>query len=254
MRDSFVLYTKIDEVLSELDDAATAELFRVIVEYEKTGTVPEFHNLTAKIAFIPVRQELDRNNQKWEEEKEKRRKAAGIANAAKRAKRDASEPNGTERNRTEPIATESEPNGTERNAVRADNVYVNVNDNVSPTEIDKKPQRTQASLVAESNLSDPVKEKLLEWLRYKKERRESYKETGLRALISEVHRHELEDGADAVIAIINESMANGWRGIIWEKRNNRQSTARSGPKEKIHTFTENAYDFKSLEAQLIKNA
>ena len=114
------------------------------------------------------------------------------------------------------------------------NVNVNVNENVNanakenanvnPNE-NENPKRTQAALVGESNLSDPVKDKLIEWLAYKKERREGYKETGLKSLITEVGRHEQESGSTAVINLINECMANGWRGIIWDKL---KPTARSG--------------------------
>ncbi len=123
MRESFLLYTDIGEVIESMDDKSAAALFRAIVEYEKTDVIPEIEDPIAKIAFIPVRQKLDVNNKKWAEEKEKRRKAAETANEAKRRK---SEETKTERNRTEPNGTETEPNGENRNAMHADNVLVPV--------------------------------------------------------------------------------------------------------------------------------
>ena len=87
-----------------------------------------------------------------------------------------------------------------------------------------KHARTQTAVVDESDLSEPVKEKLKEWLAYKAERRDTYKETGLKALITEVGNREQEAGSSAVIAVINESMSQGWKGIIWD----RMKKARSG--------------------------
>lgn len=62
-----------------------------------------------------------------------------------------------------------------------------------------------------------LRKKLEEWLRYKSERRESYKPTGLHSLVEQVKKHR-KDATDAQIcALIDESMANGWRGIIWDR-------------------------------------
>lgn len=62
-----------------------------------------------------------------------------------------------------------------------------------------------------------LRKKLEEWLRYKSERRESYKPTGLHSLVEQVKKHR-KDATDAQIcSLIDESMANGWRGIIWDR-------------------------------------
>lgn len=72
-------------------------------------------------------------------------------------------------------------------------------------------------IVSASSLSGPVKEKLTEWIRYKKERRESYKETGLKSLITQAQKYEQKYGSSAVIDIIGISMASGYRGIVWDR-------------------------------------
>lgn len=61
------------------------------------------------------------------------------------------------------------------------------------------------------------------WLQYKNERREGYKPTGLRALISQIENNVNRYGEDAVISLISESMASNWKGIIFEKLKNQRS-------------------------------
>lgn len=56
-----------------------------------------------------------------------------------------------------------------------------------------------------------------EWLTYKSERREGYKETGKRALLTEIHNNTQMYGEDAVIDLIHQSMASGYRGITFAR-------------------------------------
>ena len=58
-----------------------------------------------------------------------------------------------------------------------------------------------------------------EWLAYKQERKEPYKERGLKAFIKELTELSAGDGAIA-LKIINRSMANNWAGIFELKNNN----------------------------------
>ena len=229
MRDSFVLYTRWGEVIQAMSDTQTAQLFRAILAYEREEEY-EIEDTTVKIAFIPIRQELDANNEKWEKTRNAR------SNAGKQGGRPSKANDNFEKQekakKANALNAFSEKQTKTKKAVYVnvnDNVYVNdnvnVNDNVLKEEdsntviesVSVSPKKTQTSIVSESDLSDPVKEKLIEWLSYKKERRESYKETGLRSLITETRKHEQQSGAVAVIDVINLSMSNGWRGIIWDR-------------------------------------
>ena len=71
---SFVVYTGIKETLDELTDEQVAALFRGMVDYQLTGVDPEFSG-TLKFAFIPIRQQMDRDNTKWERKKAVRAEA-----------------------------------------------------------------------------------------------------------------------------------------------------------------------------------
>lgn len=65
-----------------------------------------------------------------------------------------------------------------------------------------------------------LKDKLIEWINYKKERKEEYKEIGFKSLLTQIENNCKKYGDDAVIDLITESMANNWKGIVWEKLKN----------------------------------
>ena len=68
-----------------------------------------------------------------------------------------------------------------------------------------------------SGFSSEVKSILKEWFKYKRERNESYKPTGLKNLIKRIDAKLKEYSEAEVIEIISNSMSNGWKGIIWGK-------------------------------------
>ena len=72
-------------------------------------------------------------------------------------------------------------------------------------------------IIDQYDFSEEMRAKLDEWLEYKKERRESYKSTGLTALLRKISQKSGEYGENPVMALMDECMANGWRGIIWDK-------------------------------------
>ena len=59
--------------------------------------------------------------------------------------------------------------------------------------------------------------KIKEWLEYKEERKEKYKETGLKSLLTEIENNIEIYGIDNVIELINTCMANNYKGIIFDK-------------------------------------
>ena len=63
-------------------------------------------------------------------------------------------------------------------------------------------------------LSEPLKEKLRDWMQYKKERKEGYKETGLKSFLTQIEKHEQRYGSTALIDCIDLCMARNYKGII----------------------------------------
>ena len=56
---------------------------------------------------------------------------------------------------------------------------------------------------------------VVDWLAYKKERRQSYKDTGLKALVNQIKRNAEKYGEDMLADVIQCSIANRYEGICW---------------------------------------
>lgn len=67
-RDSFILYTEIREVIETLTLEQKGILFQAILDYA-SGIPINITDPIVNIAFIPIKQNLDRNNEKWEQKK-----------------------------------------------------------------------------------------------------------------------------------------------------------------------------------------
>ena len=65
---------------------------------------------------------------------------------------------------------------------------------------------------------------ILEWLEYKKERKETYKEKGLESLLKQIDSQCSIYGDKVVANLINECMASNYKGIIFDKLKKVQPT------------------------------
>lgn len=66
-----------------------------------------------------------------------------------------------------------------------------------------------------SVLSKPLSDSVVEWLKYKKERREAYKPVSIKKFITQVKGYAEQYGEDPVIAAISDSIANGYMGVAF---------------------------------------
>ena len=139
-KDSFIVYTDIKETLDDLDDSQVAKLFRGMVDYQLTGKDPKFKGIL-KYVFIPIRQQMDRNNDKWADTKEKRAESGrkgGLKSGEVRAKQNeaneanASSASSNEANEAKPsTASTDEANEANEAVTVTVTVPVTVNDTVT---------------------------------------------------------------------------------------------------------------------------
>ena len=123
-KNSFIVYAAdIKETLDKLTDDQVAELFRGMVDYQITGEAPEFSGVL-EFAFIPIRQQMDRDNTKWERTRAKRVESGrqgGLRSGEVRKAKAENEAN---------EASDSKSKQTKQNEAN-EAVNVNVNDNVN---------------------------------------------------------------------------------------------------------------------------
>lgn len=84
----------------------------------------------------------------------------------------------------------------------------------------QKESKAAAPPAPSERFSEPVAETVREWLAYKQERREAYKPVGLKSLLTEIENQVRAHGEQAVCDVIRLSMANNWRGIVWDRIEN----------------------------------
>ena len=123
-KNSFIVYAAdIKETLDKLTDDQVAELFRGMVDYQITGEAPEFSGVL-EFAFIPIRQQMARDNTKWERTRAKRVESGrqgGLRSGEVRKAKTENEAN---------EASASKTKQTKQNEAN-EAVNVNVNDNVN---------------------------------------------------------------------------------------------------------------------------
>ena len=62
--------------------------------------------------------------------------------------------------------------------------------------------------------------KIEDWLMYKEERKEHYTETGLKSLLTQIENNTKKYGEEKIINLIDECMANNYKGIIFDRLKN----------------------------------
>lgn len=73
-------------------------------------------------------------------------------------------------------------------------------------------------------MSDAVKAKMAEWITYKMERKEAYKEQGMKSLLRQIENAYCNYGEEALCNLIDECMANNWKGIIFDRLKQQKPT------------------------------
>lgn len=80
-------------------------------------------------------------------------------------------------------------------------------------------------MISDYSISEPLADKIREWLVYKTERKETYKEQGMKSLLTQISKKTSEHGDFAIIDLIDECMANNWKGIIFERLEKRNGNS-----------------------------
>lgn len=88
---------------------------------------------------------------------------------------------------------------------------------------------------SETGFGPELQEAFQQWLSYKRERRESYKPTGLRSLVTQIQSAAREHGDSAVTEVMRLSMANGYRGIVFDRLKG-QNRAQGAVKDPIPDY------------------
>lgn len=201
-REYFPAYHSYLEAMEELTDAEKGRLFTACLLYSKTGEAPQLSG-NERYLFPAVRSQIDRDNEEYAKKCAKNRKNGELGGKRTGA-------NGSERGRTPP---ERPPNAPQEKG-KEEGKGKGKGEHIPPTPLPGGSPALQDAFAA--------------WIRYKHEKRQDYKPTGLQSLVTQVQKAAETYGEQAVIDLIGECMANNWQGIIFDRLKSGQAPRRGG--------------------------
>lgn len=219
-RESFVFYRSFFESISCLTKEQKADCLDAIAKYALDGEVIEMDGII-KALFLSMKPQIDANT---------RRYANGCRGGKPKSNQDETktEPNPNQTiTKPEPKSnqneTKTEPKSNQKVTKPEPNVNVNDNDNenenekITPlTPLKGEKEKKPSDLVEEKNFPAELKEAVLQWLKYKREKRQAYQETGLKNFLTQVKNNMDLYGAETVAAVIKASMGANYQGVVWD--------------------------------------
>lgn len=152
MNDSFILYTSYYAIIEGLTDEQLGKLMRAIFIYARDGEVINLEP-TLRMAFAFIKDDMERNQAKYNEKREKLR-----ANAQKRWQKKQLDANAEEPQQKHTKAYKSmQLDANAEIALHNDNVYDNVYDNDVSKETDNNIPSKEGLSISENPKVDPAK-------------------------------------------------------------------------------------------------
>lgn len=215
-RESFVFYRSFFESISCLTKEQKADCLDAIAKYALDGEVIEMDGII-KALFLSMKPQIDANT---------RRYANGCRGGKPKSNQNETkaEPNHNQTiTKPEPKSnqneTKTEPKSNQKVTKPEPNVNVNDNENekITPlTPLKGEKEKKPSDLVEEKNFPAELKEAVLQWLKYKREKRQAYQETGLKNFLTQVKNNMDLYGAETVAAVIKASMGANYQGVVWD--------------------------------------
>lgn len=244
MKNSFLMMMNWAIALRGLPEHSTSELIKMICAYQIDESLRETDDMTASALFESWKPCIDANNAAYEETIRRRSEAGKKGMASRWGHNTAITKNNTVITNDNKAITNDNKRITKHNHTDTDTVTDIYNNPPLPPK-----GESPESVINNSELSEPVKSMLKDWIQYKRERREAYKPAGLKSLVTTATRYEKSAGSDAVCEVIRKSMSSGYKGIVWDRLDNKTVQKEN----KFNTFNQHEYDFDALEKALIQN-
>ena len=252
----FKLWTNHLPVFEAAPDDALGRAIRAALVYCQTDQLPELDPLS-NMLFVLLKKDVDESASMFQEAVEKGKRGANvrwkktiaedsgaIAGDSRTIAEDSSAIAGDSRTMAEDSRTIAEHSSTiagDAEAKEAKDAREAKDAQEAPEGKDagkgakKAPGRKAAtdwqSMMAEYPFSPAVQEAILEWLRYKSERREPYRTQGLRSLLRQLDASCHQYGDHAVVQLIGQCMASGWKGLIFDRLSTASPAKPSGPRQ-----------------------
>ena len=84
--------------------------------------------------------------------------------------------------------------------------------------------------LVEGKVSERLKDEIAKWFKYKTERKDKYTQTGGTSLINKIEKAVGKYGDEAVISVIEDTIAAGYQGIVWDWLDKKKQVAETPPR------------------------
>ena len=179
-----------------LTDEEAGQLIKAIFEYEDTGQTVTLDR-SLQIAFLPIKNVLDRNKEKYEKVVERNKK-----NIEKRWNK-------------EDTKNTTGKNGIQKNTKNTDNDNEHDNDNDNEHDNDKKEKnkkrKTFDDVFSENHFSNDLENTIKDFIDMRKTIKKPMTTKALELLIRNLKK--LTNLEDEQIAILNQSIEHGWQTV-----------------------------------------
>lgn len=215
-REQFTFYASFAKAIQKIRKAADrAAAYDAVVNYALNGTLPDLDKLpdSVCIVFELVRPNLDAS----------RRKAQGGKNGRKTE--DTAESDESSEEDTDKIAVSSEEDIDNKKKDKKEGEDKKENKKEKEDKCQEPPlsPKRREEMIDEalafhgSELTDAVRD----WVKYKIEKRQGYRETGFKSMLTQIERKASEYGDAAMAEVIRESMGSNYQGIMFDRLKNR---------------------------------
>ena len=246
-----MLYFDTCRPLKSLSLEDKGRIFDAVLDYGEDGFLPDFHeNPLLVLAWSFLQSGIDRDREQYERKCQQNQEKA-IKSHSKR--RQATASHGTPQQTVSEHGVQQQPTTTSTSTTTsATTTTSNANSESTSKSLSETlaPSKETASelfkrLLSEYSFSEELRGKLVEWMTYKAERRENYKETGLKSLLRQVEKNAKQYGDQAICDLIDLSMSSGWKGIAFDKLKS-QGMRNSAPNK---SAADNLNDFYAMAAR-----
>lgn len=184
------------DAIQALGDAERGRLLTAMLEYSITGAAPQLGG-NERYIFPLIKAQIDRDRDRYNS-----KCAQNAESARKRTQANASERYQTQANGSEGSQDKGKGKGKGKGEGK---------------DKDDSPDGENAPELEKCGFSPALRAAVEDWLAYKRERREAYKPTGLKALLTQISSAASAHGDAAVIGVIRQSMGSGYKGITFDR-------------------------------------
>ena len=221
-REQFTFYASFAQAIQKIrNKQARCDAYDAIINFALYGTEPEQNKLSdaAEIVFMMARPVLESG----------KRKAEAGKTGGKTKQTDSKEKSEAN-DKQEKIESKPEANDKQTGSKKEDNKEgedkKEKENKCYITPLTPRRKQEEVSIVFGGDMPD-LQDAVMAWIRYKTERRESYGETGLKALLTRIKNAADQYGEEAVVDVINRTMSANYQGIVFDWLKERKQKTKS---------------------------